>query len=216
MNVKYVGNRELSPIEEKGALNSHTVETGVKEIYDDEMDSGMNGVQTSRSVPTMDPVGQGNIREIPDVEDRGGWMSTGNPNYQEDTREIPAKSYPSGAISRKEVPSRNSVAPGYSSPAQPSSPINTAPKHAPSASYSRAESRTSSRFSGVLRGPVPDMYVYGGETIEDDEELERLEEEERRIDEAIRESESRAQMREERDLLRTRIQERKTGLRDSL
>lgn len=33
------------------------------------------------------------------------------------------------------------------------------------------------------------MYAFGGEAIDNDEELERLEEEERRIDDAIRESE---------------------------
>ena len=73
----------------------------------------------------------------------------------------------------------------------------------------QSESRSSSRFSGVLRGPVPDMYVYGGA---DEAELEKLEEEERRIDEAIRESESRTQVREEREVIRERMK----GARDSL
>ena len=50
------------------------------------------------------------------------------------------------------------------------------------------------------------MYAYAGVTIENEEELERLEEEERRIDEAIRESESRAQMRVEKEAIKAKIQ----------
>lgn len=58
-----------------------------------------------------------------------------------------------------------------------------------------------------MRGPVPEMYAFGGEEIANDEELERLEEEERRIDDAIRESERVERMREERDAVRRRIEE---------
>lgn len=56
------------------------------------------------------------------------------------------------------------------------------------------------------------MYAFGGEAIVNDEELERLEEEERRIDEAIQESERLRQMRVERDAVRGRIEERRSRL----
>jgi hypothetical protein len=91
----------------------------------------------------------------------------------------------------------------------------------PSSSQLDRESRLGreSQMSGILRGPVPEMYAYGGEAIETDEELARLEEEEQRIDEAIRESERLALMRREREAVRARIQQvRKSsfGMRDNM
>jgi hypothetical protein len=110
-------------------------------------------------------------------------------NTQSSFHDLPSplpKTYPVGAITRKDV-ATPSPPPAY-------------PATLPRTMYasSPTQSRAGSRMSGVLRGPVPDMYAFGGETIENDEELERLEEEERRIDEAIQESERVRRMREER------------------
>jgi len=87
-------------------------------------------------------------------------------------------------------------------------------------SYDRSESRlaalsqirSDSRMtSSSLRGPVPDMYAYGGETIENDEELARLEEEERMIDEAIEESERLKMLKLEREAIHKRVMEKRFG-----
>jgi len=118
------------------------------------------------------------------------------------------KSASASTITRKEVPARTSATPSksrtYSSP-----PLTHQTQAQPETS------RPNSRFSGATRGPVPDIYAYAGVSIENEEELERLEEEERRIDEAIRESESRAQIREEMDE-REEVRKKIRGLRDSL
>ncbi|KAG9242241.1 hypothetical protein BJ878DRAFT_516524 [Calycina marina] len=130
---------------------------------------------------------------------------------QKHIRGIPGTETAPGSINRKEVPNRNSVSGVRSSRILSRPPLihaNSSQNQIPD------EGCSSSRVSGALRSPVPDIYAYAGVTIEDDEELERLEEEERRIDEAIRESESRMQMRETEDL--RKIRARLEGLRDSM
>jgi len=104
-----------------------------------------------------------------------------------------------GVIPRKEVASPTPP------PAYPANLPRTI--YSPSPTHNRSESGTQSRSESRLRGPVPEMYAFGGEEIANDEELERLEEEERRIDDAIRESERLERMREEREVVRKRIEE---------
>jgi hypothetical protein len=98
------------------------------------------------------------------------------------------------------------VAVPSSPPAEP--PTLSRTIYVPSPTHSSSDSRK----LGVLKGPVPDMYAFGGETIHSDEELERLEEEERRIDEAIHESERLDQWRVQREPLRGEIEERRARL----
>ncbi|KAH8590198.1 hypothetical protein B0O99DRAFT_599271 [Bisporella sp. PMI_857] len=197
-NVKHISAVSPTPMREKVGRNSHIVQA--REISDEDTST------ESRVALNMYGTGQNSGRNTPRTieNDVVAGTASNRTSYQQHSRGTPgSKSSSVTAISRKEVPIRNSAA--YSTPATSGPPL-THNNHA------QSDARSSSRISGTLRGPVPDMYVYGGETITDEAELERLEEEERRIDEAIRESESRQQMRQERDVIRTRIQ----GLRDSL
>lgn len=199
MNVKPIRDQAQSPIlREKERQSAHIIET--REIHDDDeaMDGGA-GLQNVREIPNTTREQSVEVDERPEV----GQAVTGA--LKQHSRGIPGTKAASGVITRKEVPTRNSV------PVLPSSRVHSPPPLSHN-SQSRQENRSSSRISGTLRGPVPDMYAYAGVTIENEEELERLEEEERRIDEAIRESESRAQMRVEKEDIRARIQ----GLRDSM
>ena len=105
-----------------------------------------------------------------------------HPSYRNFAQPVPTthrNSMPASPILRREVGAPAS-APSYPPPAA---------RKVYSPSPSQNHSRSNSRMSGVLRGPVPDLYAFGGETVDNDEELDRLEEEERRIDEAIQESE---------------------------
>lgn len=119
--------------------------------------------------------------ESPTEQTRVTQMNS-RPNTQISMHDLPTplpKTYPITAITRKEV----------AAPSPPATYPTTTSLPRTIYTPSPTQSRSGSRMSGVLRGPVPDMYAFGGETIENDEELERLEEEERRIDEAIKESE---------------------------
>jgi len=200
MNVKPVRSRSLSPVlREKHRGSAHIIET--REVYDN--DGAMNsrvGLQANHDA--VQETAQDVSRPV-EKEPVIGQAITGY--QQQHSRGIPGTKAASGVIARKEVPSRNSIS------AIPSSRVHSPPPPTYN-TQSRQESRSSSRVSGTLRSQVPDMYAYGGVTIENEEELERLEEEERRIDEAILESESRAQMRGEKEDIRARIQ----GLRDSM
>ena len=198
-NVKPIKSQALPSImQEKHRASAHIIET--REIYDNEeaIDSRA-GLNTDLDVQEDDQDMFRAAEEKPVVRQV-------NSGYQhQHTRGKQGTKAASGVITRKEVPSRNSV------PVIPSSRVHS-PQPSSYNTHLRQESRSSSRVSGTLRGPVPDMYAYAGVTIDNEEELERLEEEERRIDEAIRESESRAQMRVEKEDIKARIQ----GLRDSM
>jgi hypothetical protein len=98
-----------------------------------------------------------------------------------------------GVIPRKEI-------------ASPTPPAASRAVYSPSPTPGQ-RAGTESRSESRLRGPVPEMYAFGGEEIANDEELERLEEEERRIDAAIQESERLERMREEREEVRRKIDE---------
>lgn len=220
MNVKHMRDRTLSPVmreKQKHRGSSHIVET--REIYDNE-----DAIE-SRTGLQRDHEAQEASRELamaaledtnPPPPAIGQAVTTTTATHQQHSRGIPGTKAASGApIARKNLPhpssSRNSV------PNPPSSRVHSPPPLTHTAQHQNQNqpenSRSSSRVSGTLRGgPVPDLYAYAGVAIENEEELERLEEEERRIDEAIRESESRAQMRVEQEDIRVRIR----GLRDSM
>jgi len=194
MNVKPVRDQAMSPIlQEKHRGGDHSVET--REIYDNEeaMDSRV-GLQRNQDFMKE------TARDMARAPEEKPVIGQGITGYQQKhSRGVPGTKGASGGIIRKELPSRNSVS------GIPSSRVHSPPPLAHNTQQQpRRESRSSSRVSGTLRGPVPDMYAYAGVTIENEEELERLEDEERRIDEAIRESESRAQVRAENEDIRAR------------
>jgi hypothetical protein len=171
--------------ENKAHLGPDGFVPGVREIYIDEEDQADHHQDPHTVVHTQDS------------------RTYAHPNFQDSALPNPTtkrNSQLASPILRKEI-GTFSPHPVYP-PTLPKTIYTPSPTH----------SRSNSRMSGVLRGPVPDMYAFGGETIDNDEELERLEEEERRIDEAIQESERLDQMRAEREALRGKIEERKARL----
>lgn len=156
-------------MEDKAPFGADGFAPTVREIYPDEEHAGSPRTEESRSNPLIS-----------------------QPEMQNSFHDLPSplpKSYPTGAISRKQVAAH--IRP-------PSCPPTTLPL-AVYTPISPSQRRPESMISGAFRGPVPDMYAFGGETIDNNEELERLEEEERRIDEAIQESERLKSLREGRD-----------------
>lgn len=171
MNSAYALNRNDTEVpigtaittEDKTHLRSDESMPAVREIYLDN-----EGGESPRE------------RELAMIGTKAPMNSPDSPETMASFHDLPSpppKPKPVTVITRKEVPT--------------SYPPLSKPTTLPHAIYSTSppQSRSDSQISGGLRGPVPDLYAFGGETVDNDEELERLEDEERRIDEAIQESE---------------------------